>query len=120
MNAPPRNSIMVIKPYWDHGTWVFDDPAAGLTREPFVAGVPEMINTLVKHIPNARKGFRLTFSANPFPGYQKKFDWLREESGGNVYRMENPDMEGWLCPALFCYFDKAPKHLYARADAIEE
>src|SRR5688572_7807721 len=69
MKAPPKNSIMVIRPYWDHGTWVFDDAAAGLTREPFVAGIPEMINTLVKDIPNARNGFRLTFSASPFPGY---------------------------------------------------
>ena len=31
------NSIVVIKPYWLHGTWVFDDPEAGLRQEPFVA-----------------------------------------------------------------------------------
>ena len=33
------NSILIIRPYWSDGTWVFDDPATGLVREPFVAGV---------------------------------------------------------------------------------
>ena len=35
---PPANSLMVISPYYDNGTWVFDDPRVGLVREPFVAG----------------------------------------------------------------------------------
>ena len=26
------------------------------------------------------------------------------------------NLEGWLCPALFKYFDKAPPELYGRAD----
>lgn len=110
------NSLMVIAPYWWQGTWVFDDPSAALVREPFVAGIPEMIDLLTAHIPNARAGFRLTFSAAPFPGYQKRFERIREEFGGNYYRMEDPPMEGWLCPALFHYFDEAPKTLYAKAD----
>ena len=40
------NQIMVIAPYWlERGRcWVFDDPAAGLQQEPFVSGVPEMID----------------------------------------------------------------------------
>ena len=40
------NQIMVIAPYWveEFGSWVFDDPAAGLQQEPFVGGVPEMID----------------------------------------------------------------------------
>lgn len=43
----PRNSILIIAPYRYEGTWVFDDPNVGLVREPFVAGVPEMIDHLV-------------------------------------------------------------------------
>jgi hypothetical protein len=68
------NQIMVIAPYWleEAGTWVFDDPAAGLHQEPFVNGVPEMIDQLVQDIPNACGGFRLLFSASPFPGHQKQ------------------------------------------------
>ena len=112
------NSILVISPYWSSGTWVFDDPDRGLTREPFVSGVPEMINELVKDIPDARKGFRLLFSAEPFPGYQKEFAWSRNDFGGNWYRCDEPPMEGWLCPALFKYFDAAPKKLYAKAEPL--
>ena len=112
------NQILVIAPYWleEVGTWVFDDPAAGLAQEPFVSGVPEMIDHLVKNIPNARSGFRLLFSASPFPGYQKRVTWKREETGGNWYASEDPPMEGWLCPALFRYFDQAPAELYVKAE----
>src|SRR3954452_511583 len=101
------NAILVIKPYWDSGTWVFDDPATGLVREPFVAGVPEMIDRLVRQIPDARRGVRLLFSAGPFPGYQAAFTRARSEYGGTWYR-EQPaagaagaatPAEGWLCPA---------------------
>lgn len=112
----PVNSIMVIAPYRFNGTWVFDDPRAGLAREPFVGGVPEMIDALVTDIPDADKGFRLTFSAREFPGYQKKLTWVRGDSLGNWYRLEKPPMEGWLCPALFKYYREAPKELYVKAD----
>ena len=111
------NSIMVIAPYSYQGTWVFDDPAAGLVREPFVAGVPEMIDALVKDIPDANQGFRLLFSASPFPGYQKKLTRVRGDSGGNYYRLEDPPMEGWICPALFKYYDTAPQTIYVRAES---
>jgi hypothetical protein len=58
----PANALLVIAPYRHAGTWVFDDPSAGLVREPFVAGVPEMIDVLVRDIPSATNGFRLLFS----------------------------------------------------------
>ena len=58
------------------------------------------------------------FSPAPFPGYQKAFQLDREEFGGNWYRCDNPPTEGWLCPALFKYFDEAPKTLYARAEPL--
>ena len=109
--APSSNAIMVIAPYWYNGTWVFDDTSAGLKREPFVAGVPEMMDMLVKDIPDAREGFRLLFSANPLPGYQKRLTWLRGDMGGNFYRLEEPPMEGWICPAMFRYYKSAPRNL---------
>ena len=116
--SPRENAIMVIAPYRHQGTWVFDDSSAGLVKEPFVAGVPEMIDVLVQDIPDADKGFRLLFGAKPFPGYQKKLTWLRGDSGGNYYALDDPPMEGWLCPAMFKYFSKAPKHLYVKAEQI--
>ncbi len=112
------NQIQVIAPYWHAGTWVFDDPDTGLTREPFVMGIPEMMNDLVKEIPNAGDGFRLLFSPAPFPGYQRRLEWVREEMGGNWYRADEPPMEGWLCPALFRYFDQALRELYVKAEGI--
>ena len=66
------NSLLVIFPDRNEETWVFDDAAANLVREPFVCGIPEMINHLVREIPNAREGFKLIFSARPFPGFQEK------------------------------------------------
>jgi hypothetical protein len=111
------NNIGVIVPYRYEGMWVFDDPAVGLAREPFIAGIDTMIDRLVESIPNAEKGFRLSFSAAPFPGFAVELHWRREEMGGNWYYCPQYDMEGWLCPALFRYFDKAPPRLYVRAEA---
>lgn len=59
MNA---NSLFVLRPYRYQGSWVFDDPAVGLEREPFVFGIDEMIDRLVATIPDAESGFRLIFS----------------------------------------------------------
>lgn len=115
--SPPGNAIMVIAPYRYNGTWVFDDEAVGLRREPFVAGVPEMIDALVKDVPDARNGFRLLFSANPFPGSQKKLTWVRGDSLGNYYKLDDPPMEGWICPAMFRYYKAPPKALFVKAEA---
>jgi hypothetical protein len=115
LDVPVRDTL-TIQPYWDGHTWVFDDAAVGLEKEPFVEGIPKMIDVLVKDIPGAREGFRLTFSPKKFDGAEMKLDWVRAEGGGNVYRLARPRMEGWLCPALFRYFDHAPKQLYLRAD----
>ena len=112
----PANSILVLMPYRHAGTWVFDDPRVGLVREPFVAGVPEMIDVLVTDIPNARDGFRLLFSAKPFPGYQKKLRWQRGDMEGNYYQLDDPPMEGWICPAMFKYYEKPPRELYVKAE----
>lgn len=116
--AANTNSIMAIQPYRHAGTWVFDDPAAGLAQEPFVAGIPEMIDILVGDIPHAAAGFRLLFSASPFPGYAVKLDWQRGEYEGNWYRAAQYDSEGWLCPALFKYFAQAPRELYVKAEPL--
>jgi hypothetical protein len=117
MNA---NSLQVLLPYRHQGSWVFDDPAAGLSREPFVCGIDDMIERLVKDVPNAEAGFRLLFSPKPFPGYAAKLVWRREEHGGNWYFSPTYGTEGWLCPALFKYFDAAPAELYAKAEPVRE
>lgn len=116
-NYRSSNSIMVIAPYMYEGTWVFDDATVGLKREPFVSGIPEMIDIMVKDIPNANYGFRLLFSTQPFPNYQFKLTWLRADIMGNWYRCEETKQEGWLCPGLFKYYKDAPKAIYAKAES---
>ncbi|MEY2555423.1 MAG: hypothetical protein QOF93_567 [Verrucomicrobiota bacterium] len=110
------NTLLVIAPYKYQGTWVFDDPAVGLSREPFIAGIDTMIDKAVADIPNAEKGFRAIFSASPFPGVNWKLDWRREESGGNWYYSDRFKMEGWLCPALLKYFPTAPREIYVKIE----
>jgi len=113
------NTINVIAPYRHLGMWVFDDPRVGLVQEPFVSGADTMIDRVVAGIPDAARGFVMLFSASPFPGYQFRLDWRRSESGGNWYYAAQLGMEGWLCPALFRYFAKAPPQLFVQVKAAE-
>lgn len=109
------NALHVIYPYKHEGLWVFDDPRAGLDKEPFVEGADTIIDrALAEKGIDGEAGFRLLFSAGEFPRYDVKFTWVREGDGGNWYRSEDWQLEGWLCPALFEYFDEAPKEIYAR------
>ena len=110
------NSLMVIVPYKYQGMWVFDDPAVGLHREPFIAGIDTLIEKATAKIPDARAGFRAIFSGSPFPGATFTLEWRREESGGNWYYSPEFQQEGWLCPALFKYFEAAPKTIYVKVE----
>jgi hypothetical protein len=111
-----KNFMRVIAPYKHEGTWVFDDDSVGLVKEPFVFGADGMIEWLVGDIEQAEAGFLLYFSDKPFPGHQQKISWVREEDEGNWYQLEEPPMEGWLCPALFHYFDEAPQAIFVKAE----
>ena len=75
-----------------------------------------MIDRLVADIPDAKKGFRLTFSADPFPGHELVVERGRASSGGYYYKDPETGREGWLCPALFKYFREAPEKIYVQAD----
>jgi hypothetical protein len=114
------NTLNVIVPYRHHGMWVFDDPRVGLDKEPFVSGADTVLDRLTADVPGAERGFRLLFSAGPFPGYHLKAMHRREEYGGHWYYAPDIDMEGWLCPALFHYFDAAPPELYVRAEPLDK
>lgn len=97
---------------------MFDDPAVGLVKEPFVAGADVIIDRMVEEISNAEAGVTIIFSAQPFPGAQHELEWRREEISGNWYYSRKLDLEGWLCPALFKYFEKAPPRIYAQVKAL--
>ncbi len=114
------NVLHVIHPYKHGGTWVFDDERVGLVQEPFVLGADTVIEHMVASIPGAEDGFTLIFSDKPFPQFQLELEWRREELEGNWYYSEGLDMEGWLCPALFRYFEAAPNRIYAHFKARGE
>jgi hypothetical protein len=111
------NSLMVIVPYKYEGMWVFDDPAVGLYREPFIAGIDTLIDRATADLPDAQHGFRAIFSGALFPGATFKLQWRRAESGGNWYFSPEFNQEGWLCPALFKYFETAPPEIYVKVEA---
>jgi hypothetical protein len=115
-SLPSVNSLMVIVPYKHQGMWVFDDPAAGLNKEPFIAGIDILIDKATAHIPDAAQGFRAIFSAAPFPGATFTLQWRRKDSGGNWYYSPEFQQEGWLCPALFKYFSSAPREIYIKIE----
>lgn len=108
------NTLFVIKPYRWEGLWVFDDPERGLVREPFVEGADAMIDRATRAIPDAEHGFLAVFSAAPFPGAAIELELVGERSGGADYRWSEAGMTGWLCGALFQYFEKAPPRLYVQ------
>ncbi|MBD2304409.1 hypothetical protein H6G17_02585 [Chroococcidiopsis sp. FACHB-1243] len=112
------NAIMVIFPYRYQQTWVFDDETVGLFKEPFVSGIPEMLDILVKDISHHNAGFRLLFSATAFPKFQTELIWIKEEFGGHWYCWQQQNLEGWLCPALFKYFTEPPQKISCKAESL--
>lgn len=112
------NAIRVIFPYLKNDVWMFDDAAVGLCEEPFVCGIPAMIDRLVATVQDAERGFALYFSDQAFPGFQLKVDRAEPEQGGTWYTLtlDGATAKGWLCPALFKYFDAAPEAIYVKAE----
>lgn len=104
------NSIFVIHPYRWKGTWVFDDEEKGLDKEPFVMGIPDIIDRIVG---NANR-FTCYFAATPIPSQHATLDRREPDSGGTWYQHRETGLKGWLCPALFKYFPTAPETINIR------
>lgn len=116
--------VLTLYPYLLNGTcWVFDDERTGLKEEAFVIGMTEMISRAVqaKGIRDAERGFAMTFSDQPFEGYDVELHWTRpDETSGNWYAgtVVGEHMEGWLCPALLLYFARPPRRIFVRCDPL--
>lgn len=115
-----ENQINAIWPVKKNGQWVFTDSRVGLVDEPFVAGADVLIDVMVMHIPDAKDGFVLLFSAKPFPDADHMFERGDEEMGGFWYRHQQSTLAGWLCPAIFEYFDTAPERIYVKCKPMGE
>ena len=108
------NSLLVISPYKFGDFWVFDDAKVGLHQVPFVGEVNTIINILTEDFSDPDPGFKLLFSSKSFPNYSARFLWDRLEGHGNWYSWPEWNMEGWLGPAIFKYFEAAPKELFVK------
>lgn len=108
------NSIFVIQPFKKYGTWVFNDESRNLVEEPFVVGIPEIINKIIND--NDCNKFTLIFSDIEMP----KYDLLLEKDNSRInivgtwYKCEKLKKTGWLCPALNIYFPRSPEKIYLK------
>ena len=113
-----------LYPYLESGTWVVDDERTRLKEEAFVLGATEMITAIVeaKAIPNAERGFALTFSGSPFEGHDVRLAWQRRDpsGSGNRYagKVGGSRQDCWLCPALLLYFPTPPQEIFVRAEPL--
>lgn len=135
-------NTLKLYPYLYNGTWVFDNEQKKLKREAFVMGMSEIISDVVsrKKLCRPRKGFTLTFSAEPF-NHDIELTWFKQgdvvwkwedkEKGPQEYRLpgnwyhtgtfyKKGPKAGWLCPALLKFFETAPEKLYCKAEPLEE
>lgn len=107
------NQINLIYPYkTQYGGWSFDDAEVGLQGEPFVAGIPEIIDALVG---NATK-FEAAISKDPIKDYTCRL--IRDEEGKGDYTMEETGAKGWLCPATLKYFPEYPANIYVKIKTL--
>lgn len=106
------NQINVIYPYKTKGGWSFDDAEVGLKGEPFVAGIPEIINSIV----GRRRKFVAYISKAKIPNFtgHLRRDKNSEEAGW--YLLQGTKMRGWLCPATLKYFKGYPDSIYFRIE----
>ncbi len=130
------NSIFQIRIYrtGPHG-WAFDDEPRGITREPFVAGMPAIIDAMLRgqgHEAELVQSFEAQFSAAEFAGAPYVLHRSDQEFGGYWYRFDGATATpncvsetqedsdyGWLCPALFHFFDEAPDAIYVAIPDVE-
>ena len=105
------------------GGWVDPETTPGLTFTTFADSVPGYQHHLVvvsdaggkvKALAGEFRSGALVFSATAFPGHELKLERGKEDAGGYWYFSRELGMEGWLCPALFKYFDVAPEVFYAQ------
>jgi hypothetical protein len=117
---------MTLYPYQlPGGQWCFDDRSTGLKEEWFVLGADDAIGRMVaaKRIPDAGKGFAMTFSEDGFAGYDVVVEWTRADVSGNWYAgtVAGEPMDLWLCPALGKYFPAAaPRRIFVRVAPLPE
>ncbi len=114
------NQINTIYPYRTQAGWAFDDSEVALQGEPFIAGIPEIIDSIV----GDKDKFTAHISHSPIPnftGHLKKLSEKDIQQGGFMpetgwYELEGTNMIGWLCPATLKYFKDYPDSIYFKIE----
>ena len=109
-----QNAIYSIRPYRYQNESVFDDERVDLVREPFVMGIPQIIDRAVQHLPDPQNGFSVLFNDTGLSGADIILIKQDEEAGGNWYACEQTGLRGWLCPARYRYYPIAPERLFIK------
>ena len=118
--AKTGNAINIIFPWKEGGTWIFDDPERGLVGEPFVLGIPDMIDKMVELLDLADKKVKFIFSKEEFPEYHASIKKVKNQNRGAWYKVDKSNIgvvdlpNGWLCPATLLYFKRMPKRIFIR------
>lgn len=122
-------SALTVRKESESGRWIFDDPAVGLVREPFVFSATAILDRMAAHIPDAGNGIRLVFSDQPFEGaeclervesiHSEEREDLAVEGLWTQYHWPSGGLSGWLCPNLMRYFERPPARLYGRCEPLE-
>ncbi len=113
-----KNKIQILELYRHAGTWVFDDEKNDLVAEPFVEGVPAIIDKALNVMGSkSEKNIRLLFSDVEFPN-SIKVEKVNKDMGGCWYRDADDDI-GWLCGATLFYFEDFPDEIYFKIEVIK-
>jgi len=114
-----NNALHRIQIFMYKGQWVFDDESKGINKEPFVFGIPAIINAkAMKILGTVPKRMSVTFASTLLPIVNVELERTVREHGGAWYIEKSLGYEGWLCPALLKYFKKPPKHIYIYLDEV--
>ena len=119
-----KRQIFTLTFYRHQGQWVFDDERRDIFVEPLVCCADDVFDVISGRCDDdSINRCTVNFSSSHITGFALHATYLGPEFGGSRYNTADmtPDapFEFWLCPALFAYFDRAPKDLYVQYVSIE-
>ena len=122
------NSMHCIQIYRYQGTWAFTDVNRELIDEPFVSGIPQFIDFIIRQTENdpTQGEYRVTFSKNQFPTATYELRFVRDDMNGAWYDCRPVDDttydkvggEGWLCPATLAFFEDFPRSIFVEITPV--
>jgi hypothetical protein len=95
------------------GTIVFDYPEYLIYKEPFIKGSDDLINYRTENAEFAT----IQFSNYPIQNANAILHYHHSEEDGEYYIDQLTNMDCYLCPALFEFFEQVPRIIFAKITA---